>query len=304
MAQTSFTIPGRGQVSEQQFTDYWRQVFASDPVIQQLMAEQGRQGSGARQIGSPGYQAQQQALQQRLAALGFTPPPDYFVNFMRDAHGNVALTPQKQGYVDRNVDWIAPLIAGAALAGPFAAGAMGGGAGAGAAGGGASAAPGALPVTSAGAGLGTPIGMGAAPGVTAATATNPYLGALAKIGLTGKDAMGVGLSVAGQYFQNRSDNNARDKALAEDTRRYEEALRREDAGLRRAGDIYNQQRSDFQNLAGTPYGTLGGLLGMNIQPVGPLGGIGTPPARLAAQRSGAPMLQLPKGGTLRDFTRL
>ena len=33
-------------------------------------------------------------------------------------------------------------------------------------------------------------------------------------------------------------------------------------------DVYNQQRGDTQNLFGTPYATLGSLMGMNIQPIG------------------------------------
>lgn len=38
------------------------------------------------------------------------------------------------------------------------------------------------------------------------------------------------------------------------------------------GDVYTQQRADAQNLFGQPYQTLGGLLGMNIAPIGAPGG--------------------------------
>src|SRR6185295_11476013 len=50
------------------------------------------------------------------------------------------------------------------------------------------------------------------------------------------------------------------------------ALAQQQKAQQAAGDVYNQQRADFQNMAGQPFQTLGGLLGMNIAPVGPANG--------------------------------
>lgn len=280
-------------------------LVQADPEIQRLLSQ--FQQAQAQAIARAGGRVTADQLKQavapleaqfasRLAALGI--PNDGTWQLQRQPDGSVGI--DHQNFAERHPELTAGLIAGGVFgAGTIAPALMGGGAGATGAGAG-----GALPVTSAGAGLGTPVALGAPAGMAPSVAAggSAFTRALDKVGLTGKDAFGAGLSIAGQYFQNRADAKAREEALAEDRRRYEEAKQREDAMLGRAGDMYNQQRSDFQNLAGTPYGTLGSLLGMNIAPITPLQGIGTDPRRLAAQRSGAPMLQLP-GKTLADFTR-
>lgn len=49
-----------------------------------------------------------------------------------------------------------------------------------------------------------------------------------------------------------------------------------DKAARTAGDVYAQQRADTQNLFGQPYQTLGGLMGLNIAPIGaPMGNVPT-----------------------------
>lgn len=48
----------------------------------------------------------------------------------------------------------------------------------------------------------------------------------------------------------------------------QQALKSQQAALQTAGDVYKQQRADTQNLAGQSFQTLGGLMGMNIAPIG------------------------------------
>jgi hypothetical protein len=66
--------------------------------------------------------------------------------------------------------------------------------------------------------------------------------------------------------------NAANKASQQATN---QALQINAQAHRTAGDVYNQQRADTQNLFGQGYQTLGGLLGMNIAPIGPMAGIQT-----------------------------
>jgi len=79
-------------------------------------------------------------------------------------------------------------------------------------------------------------------------------------------------TTAAGIVQGVQNSKAIDKANQEQKAATQAAMQIQQQAQQRAGDVYQQQRADTQNLFGQPYQTLGGLLGMNIAPIGPANG--------------------------------
>ena len=82
---------------------------------------------------------------------------------------------------------------------------------------------------------------------------------------TGGASIAIGEGIA----QGLHNKGAVDKADATQQAATQQGLQQQQRALQTAGDVYGQQRADTQNLAGQSFQTLGGLMGMNIQPIGP-----------------------------------
>lgn len=120
----TFQTPS-GPVSQSAYEQYWASVFAADPVIQQLLQQRA-----SLNYLSPERKQNDAAVQQRVSQLGFVPADkDWHVEMKQGR-----LMPTRSGWVDRNADWLGPVIAGAAGVGPFLAASLGAGAAAGAGG--------------------------------------------------------------------------------------------------------------------------------------------------------------------------
>lgn len=196
----------------------------------------------------------QQRMQARVQELGGL-PHDYGLK-TNPQTGLVEV--KKANFAERNKDWIVPAVIGAAALGPFAAGALGGGA----------AAPAAATTPSSAVG---PLGL---PGAKAATigAAPPVVKA-ASSGGWGKaigELIPLGLQVAGNLGSQAIQSGGIDKAVAAQQAATDAAQARIDAAQRTSGDVYNQQRSDYQNVANVPFQALGNALGIPIADVGPV----------------------------------
>jgi hypothetical protein len=81
---------------------------------------------------------------------------------------------------------------------------------------------------------------------------------------TGGASIAIGEGIA----QGIGNKQALDKAKGEQQAATLEAQKQQQLANMASGDTLTQQRADAQNLFGQPYQTLGGLLGMNIAPIG------------------------------------
>lgn len=79
-------------------------------------------------------------------------------------------------------------------------------------------------------------------------------------------------TVGAQVYGGLNTRSALKQAQEQQQAGTQAAMQIQNQALNRAGDIYNQQRADTQNLFGQPYQTLGGLIGLNIAPIGPANG--------------------------------
>ncbi len=94
------------------------------------------------------------------------------------------------------------------------------------------------------------------------------IGGYALAPFTGGASVPIGEGIA----QGLHSNAAVKDATATQQAATQQAVGQQQSALRTAGDVYGQQRQDTQNLAGIPYQTLGGLMGMNIPAIGPAAG--------------------------------
>ncbi len=102
---------------------------------------------------------------------------------------------------------------------------------------------------------------------------------------TGGASIAIGEGIA----QGLHSKDAVKDATATQQAATNQAVDKQQTALRTAGDVYGQQRQDTQNLAGIPYQTLGGLMGLNIPSIGaPMGNVPT-----TANPSGRPRGLMP-----------
>jgi hypothetical protein len=97
----------------------------------------------------------------------------------------------------------------------------------------------------------------------------PRIAGYALAPLTGGASIPIGEAIS----QGIGNKQAVDKATGQQQTATNVAQAKEQNALMAEGDVYNQQRSDMQNLFGQGYQTLGGLMGMNIAPIGPAQGM-------------------------------
>lgn len=135
-----------------------------------------------------------------------------------------------------------------------------------------------------GAGAGIPSaaagGSSAIPGgyaASAPSAASPVAGWTAPASTAGKwtDRILAAAQLGAPIAEGIIGHNAINKAQQASQQATNQALGINAQAHRTAGDIYQQQRADFQNLFGQGYGTLGSLLGINIAPTGPAANIQT-----------------------------
>lgn len=308
----SYTLPNGQAVSQQQFEQHWNNVFASDPVLQQLNAI-----AHSHALKPEDVKALDAATKKRAAELGWSPASGDHDMHIKWKGGK--LTATRGSFLERNADWIAAIGAGAAILGPFAAawaaaapsvpglsagstlpalpGATGLTAppvagltpmagttlipgGAGATGGGASLLPGAGAATGSGAGA-----TGAGAGATGAGAAADFewqgpptpanLSARGGLNLPKWAQKALGESwplLAGlglDWLDRKALNDAIEKANKIEQGRIDEEHRRQDASKFTEGQLYNQYRQDYQQLAMPSFQKLGSLLGFNIPDVKP-----------------------------------
>lgn len=240
------------------------QRIKSDPELQQI----ARGNVGLLFTPQGAQQATGKTAVQRLQELGID-PNQYEITV--DKQGNITDVPP-QGWLDKHGETLAKIGAytglglGAGGLGLSAAGLIGPGAAAGASGASAAApaatTAGAAP-TLTGVSTGVPSWASAgtaklvAPAVTAA-AGGGWASWIPKLATVGAQVVG-GLSNRSALKAAKSEQQAGTAA----------ATQIQNEALQRSGDIYNQQRADTQNLFGQPFQTLGGLMGLNIAPIGP-----------------------------------
>lgn len=118
-----------------------------------------------------------------------------------------------------------------------------------------------------------PIAPSALPGAHAATTVGAFAPTAAKAGGWGnaiRELIPLGLQVGANLGSQAINSSGIDKAVAEQKAATEAAQQRIDAAQRTAGDVYNQQRSDYQTVANVPMQALGNALGIPIGDIGPV----------------------------------
>lgn len=253
------------------YAEEWQTKLAADPIW--MAAYQAyRQNSplpGVRPSGGPKFdatmkaqaEAAQEAMRQREQQLGFERPHDYQLNVSQPTP-----TFQRANYAERNKDWIVPAVITAATLGPFAAAALASpAAGVGASAPAAATAP-TISTTA-------PIAPSALPGAHAATTVGAFAPTAAKAGGWGKairELIPLALQVGGNLGSQAINSSGIDKAVAAQQAGTDAAQARIDAAQRTVGDVYNQQRSDYQTVANVPMQALGNALGIPIGDIGPV----------------------------------
>ena len=118
-----YTLPTGAGASPDQYARHWNQVFAADPQMQAIAAELRATDPGGLGRTNPEFRRLYDALRARAAELGFqAPDEDWSVRW----NAKEGVRAERAGFVDRNADWIGPLIVGGAIGGPFLAAALGG----------------------------------------------------------------------------------------------------------------------------------------------------------------------------------
>lgn len=258
----------------QTLTPEQERLLMNDPELQAI----AKQSVGALFTPAGAQPVTGKTGQQRLQELGID-PAQYEIKV--DKAGNITGV-KPQSWLDKHGETLAKVgaAAGFGLAGAgLASGLAGAGAAAGA-GSGASAAAPTAGVSSALGAAGTPAEL-AALGGNAGMVAGGSAPALAGLGAGAGAAAASGgwaswipklATVGAQLYGGINTNKALKNAQAQQQAGTAAATAIQNQALQRSGDIYNQQRADTQNLFGQPFQTLGGLMGLNIAPIGPANG--------------------------------
>lgn len=264
MAQRNYTVNGQS-ASQEQFEQHWNAVLANDPVLTQIAAQWQRLPK--QKAFGPEYKAFELATNKRLAELGFrgaTSDHDMHTTWKDDGNGRMVLKANRGSFLDRNSDWIAAIGASAAVLGPFAAAWLAGSGAASAAGGvGAGSGAGASSGAVAGGSGAASTGAGVT-GTTAGWVSKVFDNPLVEAGIN------TGIGFLERRARSKAEREAIDRALAEQRKGTQQAQSELDRQGRLRGEIYNQQRKDFQGLANKPFQVLGGYLGIDIPDIGPV----------------------------------
>lgn len=243
-----------------------QRIAADTTLAQQLKGAKGKLDQARILAANPNIRA----YTQRIKALGID-TGEWRVGFK-----NGQLTIDHQNWLEKHPLATTSIIIGS-VAAPFVATGLAGTGGAGAA--------------------ATTGGTGAVVGPTAASAPS-WAAKLFGDGL-GQDlikaGIGTGIGFLERRARNKAEQEAIDRALAEQRRATAEANARLDRQERFRGEIYNQQRSDFQGLANGPFQKLGGFLGIDIPTIGPVkfkNALGPDPSSVP---SGGPNPSVPGG---------